>query len=314
MSYYMFKLNLSYSILSAFDNKKDREYLIETEIPHVLQTIYDYEEDKPKQGFLKLYFEQDVVEDFKEEFDILKKLTKDLLHSYEEVIRNYNEEGSVVYPKEFLRLTSKCGRLRNKLLNKYPVIKSAEEYSDNVVIEENNIPIEHRVGTGIFHLKQFYKIDKFIKNHGYDIVSNKTDTYYNIENEFIIIRSDSEDEALAHSNWLESDLNTTKTFTEKFRKVTILPIYKEFKIKGELKRISFTAVYPNGTSSDINDLIEKQLDKTGSDEVETTLKSGTRLDDQGINKMLSTLASKGYLKAVEDKKDKIIKKIKTISL
>ncbi|HWJ79085.1 MAG TPA: hypothetical protein VNR61_13545 [Niallia sp.] len=162
--YLVFKLNLQPSKLLEYQN--EREYLIKELIPSMLENIVSLRKLKGKNVY-KIVLENNDNKDFEVAYDRLLINTTKLLKYYEEILEHYEKEGEIFYSKEFLQLNTNCSSQRREIVKKYPVLENAFiEFTDEQIDREIGISFDSKIGTGIVHLRKFYKIKKYIEDVG----------------------------------------------------------------------------------------------------------------------------------------------------
>ena len=313
--YLVFKLNLQPAKLIEYKN--DKIYLIEELIPSMLEHIVALEKLKGKEVY-KIRLEDKNEKQFKVAYDRLLSNTDNLLKLYEEILVHYGEKSEIYYSKEFLDLNSKCMNQRSKLVKEYPVLENAfTRFSDEQIDREIGVSFESKIGTGIAHLRKFYKIKKYLNEIGMEL-DNPLDVvaYYRPKDEQILIKLNpkkeeiSENEARAYVTYFESLINNNKTVVSKLGKVNINPIYDSIQLNDESYiEISFSFVYPNGNPSldrhnilEASEAKEAQFTILGTDE--------RPLKKEAIESIVNKEAKKGYLKNIFTKGKVIVKNIK----
>ncbi|WP_449459880.1 hypothetical protein [Streptococcus suis] len=238
-----------------------------------------------------------------------------------EVVKYYKETGQILYSENFLSLTEECGNLRRKFESKYPNLQEADLLSDRYIDKKYNLPIEFRVGTGITHLRRFYKIKEIIESNTVEFFTrDNLIFYYSSITEHIIIEADDENTSSIVANQIEEYLQKNKEIKNELGFVKIVPIYSEIIIEdeSEVSEIEYTVVYPNPISEEVDDVLLGTLRETGGEEQITKITNKNNLLD--INTLLSKLlelANIGYLKNIQVRKKRrqqnpLIVKVRTI--
>ena len=319
--YLVFKLNLQPAKLLEYQS--DRKYLITELIPRMLEHIVSLKKLKDKNVY-KIVLENNDNKDFEIAYDRLLNNTDKLLKCYIEILEHYEENGEIFYSKEFLQLNSNCSNQRRELVKKYPVLENAFiEFTDEEIDSEIGVSFESKIGTGIVHLRKFYKVKKYIEEVG--MQSNNplnVEAFYRPADEQILIKVDSEKdvtsekEARAYISYFENLINNNKTVVSKLGKININPIYDSIKLSDEAyTEISFSIVYPNGNPSldrhnilEASEAKEAQITILGTDE--------RPLKKEAVENLVGEEAKRGYLKNIFSTKGKrifaIIKRTNTL--
>lgn len=311
MGYCVFKLNLQPDVLSMYENKNELDYLILQEIPNVLENISEITQSG---HFFEIRVESQSTQDFTKLFEKLEKLTFKLLDEYNEVLHHYREKEEVLYPKKFLKLNEECMDLRRDIEHRYTGIRKAfDTISDERADEIYSIESDNQVGTGITHIRKFFKIKEFLSTDRgknslkpLDLIS-----YYNSQTEHILVETDDIELANNYIDALEELINTSKDITPRIGKVNINPIYESIQLEGEYTEISYILVYPNG-----NPPLERHsiLQESQAKEIHSKLigTDGQPLKKDPIKEMLEGEAKKGYLKQFKAKGKDFVTKIRIL--
>ncbi|MFL2101319.1 hypothetical protein [Desemzia sp. FAM 23989] len=311
MDYYVFKLNLQPNILAVYRQKEELEYLISEEIPNVLESVLQVNE---VEGFFKLTIENHSKEDFYKLFESLEEKTHKLVSEYKKILLNYRKTGEIHYTQDFLKLNEDCMISRRSIESKFPSIKKAYDIVLDEIIESlYELETDNQVGTGITHIKKFYKIKRYISldEGASSIIPLELTSYYNPKTEHILVETDNIDAATNFIDAFELLINSSKDVTLRIGKININPVYKSFILEGEHTEVSYTLVYPNGNPPlDRHNILRDSEAK----ELHSTLvgPDGRPLKLEPINKMLEEEAKKGYLKRMEGKAKGVFSKIKKI--
>ncbi len=315
-NYLVFKLNLQPNTIIDFKINGEFDYLINELVPTVLDHVIGIKQENSLFELLPRKFDED---GFEEEYLKLKAITLKLHGLYKKILLNYKEDGEIHYTKEFLRLNENCMRVRSEFEKKYPSIKKAYNLiNDEKMEEELNFEFDNKIGTGITHLRKFYKIKLYkeiFKKKSISLLNLKA--YYKPSTENIFVEAESESDAIDYIIELENIINNNPYTSAQIGMININPIYDLISFDQEkYSEISFVIVYPNGNPSlDRHNILKKSEAK----ELHTTLygADGQPLKLESIEEELNEQAKKGYLKSIvvkgNSKGEKIIKKIKKIT-
>lgn len=309
MEYYVFKLNIQPNILVNYSEKDDFEYLVSTAIPNAFQSVLQVKEMK---GFFQLIVENQNNHNFFELFNQLEQLTEELIEKYNNVLLDYKENGEIYYSKDFLNLNDKCMRERKFIESVFSGVKKAYEViHDDDIDSFYKLVTDNKVGTGITHIKKFYKIKRYIDEAPFLITPLALNAYYNPKTEHILVETDSNDTALNYIDAFVNLVNDSKDVNEQIGKININPVYDSISLEGDYREISYTLVYPNG-----NPPLDRHniLKNSGAKEIRSKLvgSDGNPLIIEPVKAMLEEEAKKGYLKSLEVLGNKIFSKIKRI--
>lgn len=317
MKYYVFKLNLQWSVLKNYTKEEDKKYLLEVEIPRAFESVFEISKTKTADLY-RLNPTPPKTDDFSRIFDELDKLTNELISHYNDVLVVYKEKNQIFYSTEFLKINKKCMDKRNYLQKKYPgIVEAFSVVPDSIIESDYGIELDKQVGTGIQHIKKFLKIKYFLST---DLGKQYLEplnlrSFYNSKNEQILVESENEDAALYYVQSLMSLLNNDTNFDKIIGNVSLIPIYDSIAITANLKKISYTIVYPNGRAS--AERHRALIEMAEAKELMTTISAeeGRYLSSEPIEKELKDQAEKGYLKSVDSKYvKKVIKFITTINI
>ncbi|WP_316273870.1 hypothetical protein [Bacillus halotolerans] len=311
MSYIVFKLNVQPNILLNYKENNEIKYLLSKVIPHAFQSVLQVKEYN---GLYELIPEQNDEQDFHNLFKDLENNTVQLFNLYKQVLLNYKNKNEIHYSQEFLTLNETCMSTRRSLESKFPgIIKAYEVISDERVDQYAKIEAESKVGTGITHLRKFYKIKLYLEKHKEDNVINSLNlkSYYNPNTEHILVESTSEIAALNYISALVKLVNNSNDANRHIGKININPIYESISLEGEYSEISYVIVYPNGNPPLDRFNILKEAE---AKEVESKLlgADGKLLKNEPIQTFLENEAKQGYLKSVTSKGKNILKKIRVL--
>lgn len=306
MNYYYFKLNLSWQTLYDYDQKKD--YLVSEVIPSKLELVYDLEKSENYEKY-RIFLGDVADKRFYEDFNLLEENTIKLITMYDEIVSNYMSSGSISYSKEFLELNEICKRARGAFQSKYPIVKEGlQEISDQTVLDKFSLNLPNQVGTGITHIKNFYKLKIYIEELKKKNMLNQSrfEAYYDCQTEQLVIGSDKEEEALACIYTIEKELNSSQEFVNALGKININPIYTKLEFTRKFSSIEFTLVYPNGVASGERYEAIMEGSKAKKQKVKLVGEDEDSLDINYILETLNDQAVKGYL---EDVTRSLVKKV-----
>lgn len=310
---YVFKLNLGAKQVNSFNG--DEKQLNQT-IFHVLSMAFEIEKQS-KYFKINFYPDKNLME-FKVMIEYLKEITQKLYELYIDIITHYENTGEITYPKNFVSLNNKCGKLRNQLVREFPVLDAAFDYSDESIITLYNIPIEYQVGKGKNHLIKFKKIEKFIEVNNIEDNLNESPIVYYDNNEHFFIEAVNEVNAELISKDIVTLMNENELVTRHLGSINILPIIEDIKIKGQANTITYEVVYPNGSKERHEKILNnqlKQLEESDGDQATTKISGQNPLDLNFFNKLFKFIGQKGYLKKIElPKSAELSRKIKEIDM
>src|SRR5699024_4453228 len=170
-----------------------------------------------------------------------------------------------------------------------------EEDIDDII----GIEFDGKVGTGITHLRKFYKIKRYLETHTEDNVLNSLnlEAYYNPKTEHILVKATTETAALNYVTALVRLINSNESANQHIGKININPIYESINLNDEYTEITYVIVYPNG-----NPPMDRHnfLKETEAKQVETKLvgADGKALRNEPIQNIVNTEGKKGYLKSL----------------
>lgn len=192
MDLYEFKLNFQYSYVNMYS--KDLSNLIQEFVMN-LYDLFKVEEVKKDYYHLCIPISH---EEFKSRFKRLKRYTEALYKQYQKIYGNFTNDNEIFYSSNFLNLTDKCGRMRRNLEKEYPIIHDIySEYNDNDIINRFNLQLNNKIGTGVLHLKKFYKLLAYIKDNGYsDFLNYSLKNFeFDAKHEFFFFKASNDEEA-----------------------------------------------------------------------------------------------------------------------
>ncbi|WHQ55063.1 hypothetical protein M1857_04045 [Lactiplantibacillus plantarum] len=251
----------------------------------------------------------------KEAFKKLLNLTNELVSEYKTIFTTYQKNKEIIYSKEYIEKNDLCGSLRRKFENNYPVLKEANSfYTDEAIDDRYKLESDYHVGTGITHIRKFYKLQAYIEDFGFEsvMVESQERMFYNLKKERVIVQSPKQESAQKSVKSLESYINSKKDFTKELGKISINPIYENIEIQGFTDQIIYTRVYPNGNpSKERNDI----LAVSGGKEEKVTLlgADGRPLEAEKVTDRLKKDYVKGYVRGIKAKGAKVLLKIKRIA-
>lgn len=313
MSYIVYKLNIQPDVLSKYAENNDKEYLLSEVIPSVFENVMEI---KKTEGLFELITESVDEEIFKEQFKNLEKKTLKLLKHYQNVLSEFKQKHAIHYSRNFLNLNEECMDKRRKLEYQFPGIKRAYELiTDEEIDEYTQIVSDSKVGTGITHLRKFFKIELYLEQYKEENAINPLDlkAYYNPHTEHVLVKSIS---AIASWNYilaLVKLINQSSFAQERIGKININPIYESILLDQEYTEISYIIVYPNGNPPlDRHNILRESEAK----EERTTLvgTDGKPLKNEPIQMKLEKEAKDGYLKSVAVKGGVVSKILKRLSV
>ncbi|WBX81498.1 hypothetical protein PD280_07305 [Virgibacillus salarius] len=314
MSYVVFKLNIQPDILLNYEKSNDLEYLLFDLIPLAFQNVLQVKIIE-NSSLYELIPQKTDEEVFKNFFTELEEKTLKLFEFHKEVLSKYKRNHEIHYSQDFLNLNEVCMNERRALERKYPgIMKAYEIIADEEVDIYARIDSDSKVGTGITHLRKFYKIKLYLEKYQQDNVINSLDmvAFYNPNTEHVLVRSISETAAQNYITALVDLVNGSRSANKHIGKININPIYESITLDGAYTEISYVIVYPNG-----NPPLDRYniLKNAEAKEAEYKLigADGRPLNKDPIQEILENEAKKGYLKSLKAKGTKIIKKIKTLS-
>lgn len=320
MEYFVYKLNVGAKLAKNIREQNEEEYLKNDLIVSTFDLLY--QKELAHDGIYKINIITDSknVIEFRSEWELLSDKTSRHFKLYLEAIDYYNINNQVLYSQEFLDLTEECGSLRRQFENKYKRLKESELLSDNFIEEKYDIPIEFRVGTGITHIRKFFKLKEVIESNSIEFLTNNVLTFfYNSKTEHLLIESEDENKSRVIAFQIQTRLQKNKDVIENLGFVKVTPIYKEINIEEDkITEIEYTVVYPNPVSEEVDDELLSTLRSSGGDEQRTIIKAEGKsfLTIDTLSPKLQELANVGYLKdlsiKVRRKKDKFKLDVKSI--
>lgn len=311
MGYYVYKLNVQPDILSMYMETGDFDYLVFQEIPIVLENIAEIRQSGT---FFKINIVNKPTDEFFSSFEKLEKMTYKLLDEYNKVLLRYKENEEVFYPKQFLKLNEECMEVRRDIEHRYTEIRRAFDIiSDESIELLYNIKANNQVGTGITHIRKFFKIKEFLSTpKGQESLNPlKLTAYYNSKTEHILVETDDVDLANNYIKALEELINSTKDITSRIGKINLNPVYDSIRLDGDYSEISYILVYPNGNPPLERDSILKE---SQAKELQSKLigTDGKPLNIGPVKQMIEEEAKKGYLKSLKVKGKDFFSKIRVL--
>ncbi|URT70936.1 hypothetical protein [Cytobacillus firmus] len=311
MGYFVFKINIQPDILLNYRKSNEVKYLLFEMIPLAFQNVLQVKESN---GLYELIPDKTDEQTFQKLFIDLEEKTVELFEFHKQVLLQYKKNHDIHYSKDFLDLNETCMNKRRSLEKKYPgIMKAFELISDEEVDIYANIESDSKVGTGITHLRKFYKIKLYLEKHRQDNVINSLDliAYYNPHTEHVLVKSSSETAAQNYITALVELVNGSRSANKHIGKININPIYESISLDGEYTEISYTIVYPNGNPPLDRYNILKNAEAKEAD-YKLIGADGRPLKKEPIQEMLENEAKQGYLKSLTAKGKNIYKKIKTL--
>lgn len=317
MVFFVYKLNVGASI--AKDITEDKiDYLKNSLVVNVFNEVFNSEDrvcilEGGSLLKVKILVNSKNEETFLEEWGILENLTTKQQKLYEDVIKNYRETNQIYYSEEFLSLTKKCGDIRQQFEKDYPNLRGEIDLKSNRFIEKKfSLPVEPKVGTGITHLRKFYKIKDIVESHSTDFFINRElEFIYNPKTEHILIESENQDSSMISVEQIEHYLRNNEQIKRTLGDIKIIPVYSELEIKdySVISEIEYTVVYPNPVSERVDDALLGTLRETVGEEQTTKISKLQRIELLWEN--LKELASVGYLKNILIKKNRTNEELTT---
>lgn len=317
MVFFVYKLNVGANIAKDI-TEYSIDYLKNSLVVDVLNEVLNLEDkvcnlEESTLLKAKIPVNSKNEETFLEEWGILEKLTARQQKLYEDVIKNYREKNQIYYSEEFLSLTKKCGDIRQRFEKDYPNLKGEVDLKSNRFIDKKfSLPVEPKVGTGITHLRKFYKIKDTVESHSIDFFINRELEFsYNPKTEHILIESENQDSSIISAEQIQHYLRNNNRIKEELGNIKIIPVYSEFEIKdySSISEIEYTVVYPNPVSERVDDALLGTLRKTVGEEQTTKISKLQRIELLWEN--LKELASVGYLKSIFIKRNRRTEELTT---
>lgn len=309
MTYYFFKLNVQPNVLLKYKKNDSFQYLLEVAIPQAFESVLEVQEHN---SIFKLIAEQN-DDDFDELFEDLESKTNKLCELYQEVLQNFRKKHNIHYSQKFLDLNERCMQARRSLEYKFPgIVKAFEVITDEAIDDIIGLEFDGKVGTGITHLRKFYKIKLYLETHTEDNILNSLnlEAYYNPKTEHILVNATTETAALNYVTALVRLINSNESANQHIGKININPIYESITLNDEYTEITYVIVYPNG-----NPPMDRYnfLKETEAKQVETKLvgSDGKALRSEPIQDIVDTEGKKGYLKSLFAKGKQVFMKIKS---
>ncbi|EGE54169.1 hypothetical protein [Streptococcus parauberis] len=306
MEYFIYKLNVGAKLAKNIREQSEEQYLKSDLIVSTFDLLYHQEKVSDDIYKINIITDSKNINEFRVEWEVLMSKTMRQFDLYLEAIDYYNEYNQVLYSQEFLELTEECGSLRRQFEYKYSRLKEAEMLSDNFIEEKYDIPIEFRIGTGITHIKKFFKLKEVIESSSIEFLTNNVLTFfYNSQTEHLLIESEDENKSRVTARRIESLLQNNKDVKTHLGFVKVTPIYKEINMVGdEISEIEYTIVYPNPVSEEVDEELLATLRSSGGEEQKTIIKAKGEnfLTIDSLSPKLQELANVGYLKDINIKK------------
>ncbi|PAE87228.1 hypothetical protein [Shouchella clausii] len=313
MSYVVFKLNIQPDILLDYKNSNEVEYLLFNKIPLAFENVLQVEVNESNNLYELIPLKTD-EQTFQNLFRDLEEKTVKLFESHKQVLLQFKRNHEIHYSQDFLKLNEACMNKRRDIEKKYPgIMKAYEVIADEEVDIYASIESDSKVGTGITHLRKFYKIKLYLEKYQQDNVINSLDltAYYNPHTEHVLVKSSSESAAKNYINALVELVNGSRSANKHIGKININPIYETISLDGEYTEISYVIVYPNGNPPlDRYNILKNAEAKEA--EFKLVGADGKPLNKEPIQEILENEAKKGYLKSLKARGENIFKKIKTI--
>ena len=306
MNYYFFKLNLSWQTLRDYDG--DKNHLINEVVPDSIKLVYDIEKSMEFDKY-RIFLGNISSEEFYDDFRLLERRTKKLERMYEAILESYVNTGSISYSKKFLDLNELCKRTRRGFQNKYILVKEGlTAISDQVVQDKFSLNFLSQVGTGIAHIRNFYKLKMYIEElqDGNMFDQSGFEVYYDCKKEQLVVKAAKESEAVSCIQTIEKELNSSDAFIAALGEININPIYSSIEFTKKFSSIEFTLVYPNGVAPNERFEAIMESSKAKKQKIKLIGEDDNSLDMDFILQALNDQATKGYL---EDVTKSVVKKI-----
>lgn len=308
--YYFFKFNLPEKTISTYISFEDninltsaeemKKHMLEEIIPRNLSLVYELEKsdnfNKYKINIVKLN-----TEEFFNDLEKLRQNTLILEEMYGKVLSDYLDNGSIIYTKEFLEQNEICKTQRRFFQNKYPIVKEGlNRLTDQEVQKLFSVQFDNQIGTGIKHIKSFYRIDNYVEYMKAEGIldNSEIEVFYDADTEHIVVKSKNEIEAYNSVKAIEKVLNSSESFVKELGKININPIYESIEFTKSFSSIEFTLVYPNWKA--VDERYEAIMADTKADEQKVKLSAENEytMNVEYILGVLNEQAKKGYLKDV----------------
>ncbi|AQL56246.1 hypothetical protein [Abyssicoccus albus] len=303
--YFVFKINLGAKIVESYKSENGllKDDYLKQDLLNTFKLSFDVLDSEK---YYKInFFKTSQMKEFTDDIEDLINETETLYKMYNEVFNNYIKYGDVKYNKKFIDLNNKCSRIRRRVAIKYPFLNIAYNLEDKYILGKYNIPVHYHVGKGINHIKKYHKLIDFLESSNIKkLINQNYNILYDVD-EYLYIQATDDEEAKSIVEILIKIINNNEIFVGRMGKINILPVTRMVNLKGNMKSITFTVVYPNGAKDRHELLVEHQLEQLKElegDESTTTISSNENLNENFINKVLNNIGSKGYLKKVETQK------------
>ncbi|MFS0934501.1 hypothetical protein ACFDAA_18235 [Enterococcus casseliflavus] len=316
--FYSFKLNLTHPILDQYKSEEKKSNLFESVIPQYLDKVLGEAEVI---GEYRKYTINHVTENLFPT-DILQKKYKKLLEKtqqmyvmYEELIKNFEKTGNILYPAEYIQLNEECKKERYSLETKVEELESVYEDVRDYEVSDK-IKINRSLGIGVSH---FFKMEK-IRTH-LSVVNIEFECFYEPKKECFYFAKENTSKKRAdfvriknQANVLMELLNNDPLFKKKLGNVTIIEQYQRIKLSETTTKVSIELVYPNASAENE---ITSELSDISREIGAETLKidaAGDKLNISKLDKLLTREGLSGYVSNVSSKGKDLVLKITSLFL
>lgn len=288
-THYVAKLNLEPETLELYEYSN----LLEKVIPDDLSKIFS--KNSEKSSLIKFEKVTNFTEIKSDEiYKSMLLLRQNLIEQYEFVSRNFIKTGEISYNKKYMGLRTELKKTIEKLFDKYPFLKSAEDLR----IQSFSSGKTQEIQMGIVYIDRVEKIEIFLNNK-IELKAN-IEFFYDTSNERIYISEQFLSEDNPQNSFIklceeiESMINTFQDSTD-IGKVTVNPIYQSIEIKdGKYKDVTIIKVIPNGNPS--KDRM-KALNAV-REETKYTAPKGETLEHTELEEEYNKDGQNGYISAI----------------
>lgn len=302
MEYYVYKLNLEPRILDVFEFENNEEHVVGTVIPNDLKNVFENNFDLNEE--LILFSDKVEINNVIEskQYKELIENNKEMLEMYNHVVKNFEAGKGIVYSPQFLEKRDELKQSISSVIHLFPFLKGSYDLNDNV------FPINRydKVQMSVAYLRKAKKIECFVTNFTDD--AHKISFIYDKKHEWIYISEEvGMEKSQDYVELIEEKINSFSPSLD-IGRVTINPIYEDFKLEGMYSEITFEVVYPNGKKArNRSNAIEK-----GNAASETTTwkaSKGMKMEVANFNEVYEDDAGKGYVKSVTSNGKNVVKSI-----
>lgn len=316
--FYSFKLNLTHPILNQYKSEEEKENLFKSVIPQCLDKVLDEAEVI---GEYRKYTINHITENLFPT-DILQKKYKKLLDKtqqmyilYEELIKNFEKTGNILYPAEYIKLNDECKKERYSLETKVAELESVYEDVRDYEVSDK-IKVNRNLGIGVSHFFKMEKIRKYLS-----IVNIEFECFYEPQKEcFYFARENTSkkradfDRIKNEANVLMDLLNNDPLFKKTLGNVTVIEQYERIKLSETTTKVSIELVYPNASSENE---ITSELSEISREIGAETLKidaEGNKLNISKLDKLLTREGKSGYVSNVASKGKDLVLRVTSLLL